>query len=328
MKPGAAQSPPGFFLKLRVKAVKGMETFKTLFKMTLALSAAAGLTSSLTAKEPEKANDKLKAIEDIQYADIGGRALKLDLFLPKEAEKPPLVVCIHGGGWRTGNHKKMGMQWLAEGGYAAACVEYRFSQEAKFPAQIYDCKGAVRWLRAHAGEYGYDPERFAILGQSAGGHLALLLGTSAGEKELEGDVGGNLSVSSEVQAIVDFYGPSDFILRSKDQPQETERESGKVWQLLGKPVKGNEELAKLASGAWHVGKGDPPLLAIHGTADKTVLPNQTERICAAYGENGLSVEFHSVEGGGHGGPKFETPEVRGWVLAFLDRVFKTKGKAE
>jgi dipeptidyl aminopeptidase/acylaminoacyl peptidase len=150
----------------------------------------------------------------------------------------------------------------------------------------------------------------------------VLLGTSGDEKEWEGDVGGNLDEPSRVQAIVDLYGPVDFILRSKDQPQFTNEPSGKVYQLLGQAVNKNEALAKQASGAFHVTADDPPLLAIHGTADKTVLPNQSQRICAAYRSAGLKPEFHSVDGAAHGGPGFSTPECQGWVLEFLKGVLK------
>jgi acetyl esterase/lipase len=162
----------------------------------------------------------------------------------------------------------------------------------------------------------------AAMGTSAGGHLSVLLGTSGDEKELEGDVGGNLDQSSRVQAIVDFFGPVDFVMRTKDQPDQTDKETGRTYLLLGGAVLKNIELAKQASGAFHVTKDDPPLIIFHGTKDNTVHMNQAERIRDAYKEQGLEVEFHTVEGAGHGGPLYSTPECHDLVVKFLDGVLK------
>jgi acetyl esterase/lipase len=263
---------------------------------------------------------------DLPYAMVDGRTLLLDLYLPAGVEKPPLVVFIHGGSWRKGSRKAPLVGWLATKGYAVASIEYRFSNEAVFPAQIFDCKAAVRWLRAHADEYGYNATRIAVSGASAGGHLAVLLGTSGDEAKLEGDVGGNAGQSSRVQAIVDFYGPTDFILRAEVQPNFTDQPAGSVYQLLGHGVKTDPEGAKLASGAWHVTPDDPPLLAIHGSKDPQVLPSQSERLCQVY--QGLKLEnaLHLVEGAVHGGPGFNSPEVQELIVQFLDRHLKAPRK--
>lgn len=258
----------------------------------------------------------IKPLANIPYAEVDGRKLLLDLHLPKDVKNPPLVVYIHGGGWKTGS-RKGAPTVLVKHGFALASIDYRFSAEAVFPAQIFDCKGAVRWLRAHAAEYGYNASSIAIMGNSAGGHLAVLLGTSAHEKALEGDVGGNLDQSSAVQAIADYYGPTDFILRTKDQPEQTETKGGKVYDLLGGAVLENLEKAKLASGAYHVSPASPPLLVFHGTADKTVLINQSERLVEAYKALGLPVTFQKVEGAVHGGPQFLAPENLEILLQFL-----------
>jgi acetyl esterase/lipase len=291
-----------------------------LEKMLLAAIPIMGLSAGLAAQSP-KHDEQFKSVPDLRFAEIDGKTLLLNLYLPIHSPNPPLVVSIHGGGWRSGNRKAF-PPWLAQRGYAVASIDYRLSSTTVFPAQLFDCKGAIRWLRAHADNYGYDAKRIAVIGESAGGHLALLLGTTGDVKQLEGDVGGNLSQSSRVQAVVDFFGPADFLLRSKDQPQETEKPGGKVYQLLGKPVKGNEELAKLASPAFHVTKQDAPLLVFHGTADKTVLINQSRRICDAYKEMGLPVDFHVVEGAKHGGPEYDTPKCQDLIIKFLDRWLK------
>jgi acetyl esterase/lipase len=167
--------------------------------------------------------------------------------------------------------------------------------------------------------------RIAATGSSAGGHLALLLGVTGDDARLEGDVGGNLDQPSRVAAVVDFYGPTDFVLRSKDQPAQTEKESGKVYQLLGGPVRKNVDLAKLASPAWHITAEDPPLLVFHGTADRTVLPNQSHRLRDACKQAGVPMELVFIEGGGHGDSKphkFATPENEEQLLKFLETYLK------
>ena len=127
---------------------------------------------------------------DLEYARVGEKSLLLDLYLPPEGESPwPVIVWIHGGAWRTGNRADPPALFLVERGYAVASISYRLSREAIFPAQIHDCKAAIRWLRARAGEYDLDPARIGVWGASAGGHLAALLGTSGGVERLEGTVG-------------------------------------------------------------------------------------------------------------------------------------------
>lgn len=244
-----------------------------------------------------------KPTKDITFATVDGHALKLDLFMPKtvktkvktNATKPPLVVFIHGGGWRNGSYKRCHTKWLTEYGYAVASVGYRLTDKAIFPAQVHDCKAAIRWLRAHAADYGYDATRIGVAGTSAGGYLALMMGVtgkagkaSATSKakndkhELEGKVGEHLEQSSAVHAIVDYYGPSDFVLRSQNQPSKTESEDGSVYKLLGGPASKHIALAKLASPVFHVTKDDPPLLIIHGEKDTTVKPDQAKRMADVY----------------------------------------------
>ena len=154
----------------------------------------------------------VQAHRDLAYVADGHERHKLDLFVPEKADGPlPLIIWVHGGGWQNGS--KDGCPPLRGGyagrGYAVASINYRLSQHAPFPAQIEDCKAATRWLRAHAREYNLDPNRFGVWGSSAGGHLVALLGTSGDVKAFE--VGANLDQSSRVQAVCDYYGPTDFI---------------------------------------------------------------------------------------------------------------------
>jgi acetyl esterase/lipase len=254
---------------------------------------------------------------DLQFAMVGEKALLLDLYLPQNVEKPPLVVFIHGGGWRNGSHKQCHVPWLAEHGFAVASISYRLTDVAIFPAQIHDCKAAVRWLRAHAADHGYDAARVGVAGSSAGGHLAVLLGTSGGVKELEGNVGGNLDFDSRVQAIVDYYGATDFILRSKTQPSRANEVGSVVYRLLGGAANEKTDLASLASGVSHVTKDDPPLLVLHGAKDNTVLLDQSERIIEKYSEVELNSQLHILPQAAHGGSAFYTGENRERVVRFF-----------
>ncbi|MEM9478031.1 MAG: alpha/beta hydrolase [Verrucomicrobiota bacterium] len=259
---------------------------------------------------------------DIQFAEVNGHSLKLDLTVPDDVANPPLVIYIHGGGWQKGSYKRNHLSVLPEHGFAVASIGYRLTDVASFPAQIHDCKGAVRWLRANAEKYGYNAEKIGVVGTSAGGHLALLLGTSGDLKPLEGTVGGNADQSSRVQAIINYYGPSDFLLRSKTQPAKTENPAGSVYKLLGGKASENPTMAKLASGAWHVTEDDPPLLNIHGKKDKTVLFDQAERIKEVYEAAELPLEFIAPEDSGHGGKEFFSGELLEKVVAFLRKNLK------
>jgi len=258
-----------------------------------------------------------KVIKDIEFAKVGGQSLKLDLYLPAKQKNAALVIWIHGGGWRNGTKEKCFITWLPEHGYAMASISYRLSNIAKFPAQLHDCKGAVRWLRANAKKYGYDPDKFYVAGASAGGHLTALMATTSGHEKLEGTTGGNLKQSSAVQGAIDYYGATDFILRSKTQPSRANEKGSVVYDLLGGGAHEKIEAAKLASACYHISKDDVPLLVFHGTMDKTVLIDQSQAIDRKYRKAGLSVEFHAIEGASHGGNVFYSGENAKRLLTFL-----------
>lgn len=268
------------------------------------------------------AKDSVRAFPDLIFAAPGGHKLQLDLLVPASTSKPPLVIYIHGGAWSQGDRKEQSFAWLAKSGFAVASIEYRFAKDAIYPAQIQDCKAAVRWLRAHAGDYGYDATRIAAIGTSAGAHLAVLLGTTNGNKQLEGDVGGNSGQSSSVNAVVDFFGPVDFILRAKTQPGMTDVPGSRVYNLLGGTPKDHEALAKLASGAWQVTPDDAPLLIFHGAADKTVFPGQSEHLYEVAKAAGLDVSIHIVPNAGHDVKPFLTDGNKEIVVEFLTKYLK------
>ena len=261
-------------------------------------------------------------IKDIEFAKIGDHSLKLDLHFPLNKKGSPLVVWIHGGGWYKGSKNDCKIDWLSKHGYSVASISYRLSQVAKFPAQIHDCKGAIRWLRANDEKYGYNCDRLVVAGASAGGYLATLLGTSHEVEALEGNIGGNLSHKSSVSAIIDFYGPTDFILRSRTQPQRANKVGSVVYNLLGGGADKKVKLAKLASPVTHVTKDDPPILIFHGDKDQTVLIDQSEAIRNAYSKNDLSVEMNILKGKKHGGVAFYSGKNKEKVLRFLKGIIE------
>lgn len=267
------------------------------------------------------ASDKPRIEKDIEFANVDGHSLKLDLYL-SNAKDSPLVVWIHGGGWRGGSKEKCEVKWLPDHGYSVASISYRLTDKAIFPAQIHDCKSAVRWLRANADRYGYSTKKIAVAGSSAGGHLAALMGTTGDVKELEGTVGGNLDHSSRVDAVVDYYGATDFVQRSKTQPHRANEEGSVVYRLLGGGADKRVDLAKLASAAFHVTPDDPPFLVFHGDGDKTVLLDQSQRIVEVYSDAKLPIALHVLKGAGHGGSVFYEGQNRELVVAFLDKHLK------
>jgi acetyl esterase/lipase len=264
-----------------------------------------------------------RALRDLEYARPDGKPQLLDLYLPEKADGPlPVIVWIHGGAWLAGSKNGTPALPMLARGYAVASVEYRLSQEATFPAQIHDCKAAIRWLRAHAREYGLDADHFGAWGSSAGGHLVALLGTSGGVKELEGNEG-NGKYSSRVQAVCDWFGPSDF-LHIGEYPSTLHHDApdSPEGRLLGGAIPQNRDKAAKASPITYVTKGDPPFMIMHGDQDQTVPFNQSERLYQALKNAGVEATFHPIPGAGHGGPGFSTPEVRAMILAFFNRHLK------
>lgn len=284
-------------------------------KLTPSLSAFLGLAMTVAACRGVCA-DEPRVQKNIEFANVDGHSLKLDLYQPAKGDSQ-LVVWIHGGGWRSGSKDRCPVTWLTGHGYSVASISYRLTDKATFPAQIHDCKAAVRWLRANAEEFGYSTDRIAVAGSSAGGHLAALMGTSGDVKDLEGTVGGNLDQSSRVDAVVDFYGATDFVLRSKTQPSRANKEGSVVYLLLGGGADKKVKLAKAASAAFHVTPDDPPFLIFHGDKDNKVLLDQSQRIVEVYKKAGLPITLHVLEGSGHGGEEFYQGHRRKLIVEFL-----------
>ncbi len=269
----------------------------------------------------------LEVKRDIEYGKGGEKSLKLDIIQPKKKPEKsmPVLVFIHGGGWRGGN-KNGGVRKLmpfARQGYFCATIDYRLSNEAKFPAQIEDCKCAIRFLRSKAKEYNLDPDRIGVWGSSAGGHLVALLGTSGGVKELEGK-GGHEKLSSKVQAVCDWYGPTDLVKIVEGGSHA--RAGNPVELLLGGPVEENKDKAKLASPVTHVDKNDPPFLIMHGDKDPLVPLSQSKLLDEKLKAAGVETELVVLEGAGHGGFKFNAPQINKKIAGFFDKHLKKKAK--
>jgi len=244
----------------------------------------------------------------VPYAAIPGiRPLELDLYLPAGDGPHPVVVFLHGGGWRLGSRHLAGPAYrgqtptpferVAQAGIAVASVDYRLSGEAVFPAQLHDAKAAVRWLRARAGELGVDPDRIAAWGESAGAHLAALLGL-VGDQAMEGDVG-VAGTSSAVSAVVAWYAPTDLAAVAADLGVDPHDPATREAQLLGAPAVDVPELAAQASPVTHVSPEAPPFLLLHGTADRLIPAVQSERLYSLLVEACVEVELDLYEGAGH-----------------------------
>jgi acetyl esterase/lipase len=242
----------------------------------------------------------------------GYRPLQLDLHVPAGAGPFPVVLWIHGGGWREG-----GRQWLPDSiepfglhdrlvarGYAVADVDYRLALEAPYPAQLVDVQAAIGWLRDRAASLRLDPARFATLGESAGGHLAAMAG-------LVGTDG------TAIQAVVNWYGAADLDFRDPDDPSTSPA------ILLGGPIRGRRDFARWASPLHRVHPGAPPFLNVHGTADSIAPFDQSQRLTEALRANGVRCDLLPVPGAEH---CFEGHDDIGGLIDasidFLDDVLK------
>jgi acetyl esterase/lipase len=261
---------------------------------------------------------EVKVLNDLKFASPNGKPLLVDLYLPIGVEKPlPVIVWLHGGGWRIGN-RKLGPNFrerFAERGFAMVSIEYRLSGEAIFPAQIHDVKASIRWLRSVANEYGLDSGNIGLWGSSAGGHLAALAGTT-GKGILEDFELGYADFTSDVHAVVDGYGPTDFLqmdayinkaiavsvdpesdllhpLRNHEDMDSPES------QLLGAPIQTVPERVQEANPITYVKKGTPPFLIMHGLSDTAVAAHQSELLYEALIAKGNEATLCLIEGLGH-----------------------------
>lgn len=306
-----------------------------VFWSIAALVGGVALLSSSVALAQEKPAVKLpagvKMERDVSYIPNGDDAQKLDLYLPeKPADRPlPLIVHIHGGGWMGGSKFPCGVMHMVTKGYVVASIEYRFSQKAKFPAQIQDCQAAIRWLRANSKQYGIDPERVGVVGGSAGGHLSALVGTAGGKKAFA-PIGGNEEQSDRVQAVCDIFGPANFgtVMKQADEDKNVRNifkfnsPSDPYSQLIGVSLEGNKEKTDAVSPVHYVSKDNPPILILHGTHDALVPLAQSEEFATALKEKGVEVWLQKLPGSGHGGGGFGKLPIVNLMQNFFDKHLK------
>lgn len=245
-------------------------------------------------------SNKGKAIRsdaDIVFGKGGTKELRLDLARPVGEGPSPAIICLHGGGWVEGNRKQMKgtIEAMAMRGYVAISPDYRLAPQAHFPAQIEDCKAAVRWVRANAEKYHINPQKIGVFGFSAGAHLACLLGVTGKDDGLEGK-GGNADQSSAVQAVVSFFGPTDFT-----QPVWSDKVIQRhLKPFLGGSAEDKADVYRRASPLTYAGKNAPPFLFVHGTADDIVPIQQSEAMVKKLRQAGVSARLIEVVGEGHG----------------------------
>jgi acetyl esterase/lipase len=270
---------------------------------------------------------------DLAYATISD-AQKLDLYIPTTGSGPfPVVIMVHGGGFMMGDKSDgaglTGVDQLLAAGYAVASINYRLSSEAIYPAQIYDAKAAVRFLRANAAQYQLNPDKFGAWGASAGGSLVSLLGTTCGVAELEGAELGNAEHSSCVQAVIDWFGPIDF-LKMDEQfagtacPQTHDAANSPESMLVGAAIQTVPDLVATTNPMNYITADDAPFFIENGTADCNIPPVQNKNLADALSAviGADNVTYVSLEGAGHGGSQFETTDNLNLVIGFLDKYLK------
>ena len=274
----------------------------TLYFTLLALPLCAN-----AAKKPAVLPEGIQVQRDLTFDEA--HQLKLDLYRPKDITGPiPVVVWVHGGGWKNGSHKKCPAVWLAQHGFAVASIQYRLTDVAQWPAQINDCHNAVRWLRKQAVSYQLDADHIGAWGSSAGGHLVALMGTRPVEQ------------SGSVQAVCDWYGPSELMTMPPNNIGDVANSNGA--KLLGATVREIPEKAADASALDQVSAGDAPFLIMHGSADPGVPLEQSQKLHDKLKATGVDSTLQIIDGAGHGGPLFKTEEAKALVREFFERTLK------
>jgi acetyl esterase/lipase len=266
----------------------------------------------------------VKEERDIVYGMGGEKELQLDLYSPKDLTEPvPAMIFIHGGGWRKGKRQdyKMYTTQFAAKGYVTATVTYRLGPEGYFPNCVEDVKCAVRWMRANAEELHVDPERIAVIGGSAGGHLSMMVGYSSDVPELEG-TGGHEGVSSAVAAVIDIYGPTDFTTGpNRNHKLLTNFMQGTYEELPEKFAKG--------SPLTYVDESDPPTLIFHGTVDSLVPVRQSDLLAERFQSLGMTYWYDRIDGWPHAMDVAQSVNDRviEVTTAFLAEVFNEPAEA-
>lgn len=316
-----------------------MNTVKTVLAAAFMIFAAQSGASNLATTEgaeilkPEIKNGQIDSMSGIIYSQIKGvrsnRAMRMTVMIPRDNKLKPAIVYFPGGGFTSADYEKFTEMRtaLAKAGFVVAAAEYRVVPN-KFPALLEDAKAAVRFLRAHAKEYGIDPERIGVLGDSAGGYLSQMTGATNGEKKY--DKGDFLDQSSDVQAVVSLYGISDLrnigagfpkdILKVHESPAVTEAllVNGPAFnKFAGASIESDPKKALEASPIGHVDGNEPPYLLMHGSEDPLVSPVQSAQMFKALKNKNEDVRYVVLEGASHGDLPWYQPNVINTVVDFF-----------
>lgn len=257
-------------------------------------------------------------ITDLLFARTQEGELQLDLYLPESDRKDVLIIWVHGGAWRSGS-KEDPPKMLLKHGYPLASINYRLSPEAAFPAQIHDIKAAVRFLKSKMSGFNYPINKIVLWGSSAGGHLAALAGLSYGNDYLEGVVGQLTTETSEIQGIIDFYGPSNLSsILDQSTPHGLDVRIPALDLLLGDHK--NTSRLSTASPIMYVEKGDPPIFIAHGEQDLQVPINQSIELYSKCQRSDVKSEIHFIPGNGHGGMGFENHAMEKLLLDWITKL--------
>jgi acetyl esterase/lipase len=314
---------------MTIKSHKGLRNGALIVVSVLAL---AGVALWQAFKPFSYPSDLRPTFADVAYAGRSPSEV-LDLFLPKGDGPFPLLINIHGGGFMFGSKEMLdapiARELLAKG-IAVASINYRLSGEAKFPAAVQDVKAAVRFLRANAEAYKLKPDRFIAFGQSAGGNLASMLGTTADVAEFDDAGLGNATVPGRVQGVIDWFGPTDFLLMDEQaKAQGCPADHGKAGSpesaYLGAPVATVPALARKSNPIEAINANTPPFLIEKGDKDCSVPVAQSELLANALKASGVPIEFAVLKGAGHGdgpfgSPRFLSAENITRVVGFVERL--------
>ncbi len=296
------------------------------------LALAAGLLTSPTRAQDVAADTVINAPKpanvriypDLAYLQGGSPRQKLDIYLPSPvpADPLPLIVYLHGGGWKKGSKadgRRFAFRMVAQG-YAVACVGYRLSDEELFPAQLEDCKAAVRWLRDNAPRYRIDPEHVGVMGVSAGGFLAVMMGVTRSTQLF--DVGEHLGQASGVQGVCDFFGPTDLVQLHEYSSQARTPQAEEIVKLLGGDPHIQKIQARKSNPLTYLDGVAPPFLLVQGANDTVIPPAQSRQLYEALKKQAIPVHLHLVNDAGHTGPAFVAPDINALVDTFFIRTLK------
>lgn len=326
-------------IRKRIMMLAAVGAFFALGIVPTAFAQTAEVADSKTI-EVELKKPQIKLLSNVVYEQVPLRgyenvAMKMDVLKPQKKEKLPAIVFVTGGGFINAN-KDSGIQErmaLAEAGYVVASVEYRVAPTVKFPAPVEDVKAAIRYLKANAEKFNIDPERIGIMGESAGGYLTAMVGTTNGSRVF--DKGENLDQNSDIKAAVDLYGLSDLTKVGDDfsaEVQQKHKSAGATEALWvnGSPVFGgqdggilaNPEAAAAADPIQYISAKTAPFLLMHGNKDTVVSPSQTDILHQALCEHGIESTRYVVDGAAHGGVYWVQPEVLQIIQGFFDKHLK------